>query len=93
MKEILETVIKALVDNQEAVKINAVEGEKSIVYEVKVADEDMGKVIGKDGKIARAIRTLIKALAAKEQKRVYLLWKRGSRLKSALVRKLKRTNV
>ena len=70
MKEILETVIKALVDNQEAVKINAVEGEKSIVYEVKVADEDMGKVIGKDGKIARAIRTLIKALAANEQKRV-----------------------
>lgn len=70
MKEILETVIKALVDSQEAVKINAVEGEKSIVYEVKVADEDMGKVIGKDGKIARAIRTLIKALAAKEQKRV-----------------------
>lgn len=70
MKEILETVIKALVDNQEAVKINAVEGEKSIVYEVKVDDEDMGKVIGKDGKIARAIRTLIKALAAKEQKRV-----------------------
>ena len=70
MKEILETVIKALVDNQEAVKTNAVEGEKSIVYEVKVADEDMGKVIGKDGKIARAIRTLIKALAAKEQKRV-----------------------
>lgn len=70
MKEILEKVIKALVDNQEAVKINAVEGEKSVVYEVKVADEDMGKVIGKDGKIARAIRTLIKALAAKEQKRV-----------------------
>ena len=70
MKEILETVIKALVDNQEAVKINAVEGEKSIVYEVKVADEDMGKVIGKDGKIARAIRTLIIALASKEQKRV-----------------------
>ena len=70
MKEILETVIKALVDNQEAVKINAVEGEKSIVYEVKVADEDMGKVIGIYGKIARAIRTLIKALAAKEQKRV-----------------------
>lgn len=70
MKEILETVIKALVDNQEAVKINAVEGEKSVVYEVKVADEDMGKVIGKDGKIARAIRTLIKALAAKEQQRV-----------------------
>lgn len=70
MKDILEIVIKALVDDQDAVKINAVEGEKSIVYEVKVADEDMGKIIGKDGKIARAIRTLIKALAAKEQKRV-----------------------
>ena len=70
MKEILETIIKALVDNQEAVVINAVEGEKSVVYEVKVADEDMGKVIGKEGKIARAIRTLIKAIAAKEQKRV-----------------------
>ena len=70
MKEILETIIKALVEDTEAVNRNAVEGEKSIVYEVKVAEKDMGKVIGKEGKIARAIRTLIKALAAKEQKRV-----------------------
>ena len=70
MKEILETIIKSLVEDQNSVNINAVEGEKSVVYEVKVAEEDMGKVIGKDGKIARAIRTLIKALAAKEQKRV-----------------------
>ena len=70
MKDILETIIKALVSETEAVNINAVEGEKSVVYEVKVATSDMGKVIGKDGKIARSIRTLIKALAAKEQKRV-----------------------
>lgn len=70
MKDILETIIKALVDDIKAVNINAVEGEKSVVYEVKVAGSDMGKVIGKDGKIARSIRTLIKALAAKEQKRV-----------------------
>ena len=70
MKEILETVIKALVDNQEAVKINAVEGEKSIVYEVKVDDEDMGKVIGRQGKIAKAIRVLMKAYAVKENKKV-----------------------
>lgn len=70
MKDILETIIKALVDDTESVNVNAVEGEKSVVYEVKVAESDMGKVIGKDGKIARSIRTLIKALAAKEQKRV-----------------------
>ena len=70
MKDILETIIKALVEDTEAVEINAVEGEKSIVYEVKVAKDDMGKVIGKEGKMARAIRTLIKSLAAKEQKKV-----------------------
>ncbi len=70
MKDILETIIKALVEDQEAVEINTVEGEKSIVYEVKVAEHDMGKIIGREGKIARSIRTLIKALAAKEQKRV-----------------------
>ena len=70
MKEILETVIKALVDNQEAVKINAVEGEKSVVYEVKVADDDMGKVIGKQGRVARAIRSIMKSIASKEDKKV-----------------------
>lgn len=70
MKEILETIIKNLVSNTEAVSINEVQGEKSIVYEVKVAESDMGKVIGKDGKIAKAIRTVIKAVASKEEKRV-----------------------
>ena len=70
MKEILETIIKNLVSNTEAVSINEVQGEKSIVYEVKVAESDMGKVIGKDGKIARAIRTVVKAVASKDGKRV-----------------------
>lgn len=70
MKELLETMIKSLVTNQEAVSINEVEGEKSIILEVKVAEADMGKVIGKEGRVAKAIRTVVKAIAAKEQKRV-----------------------
>lgn len=56
MKEVLETIIKNLVDNQEAVEVKEVEGEKNIIFEVKVADGDMGKVIGRQGKIAQSIR-------------------------------------
>ena len=70
MKDILETIIKNLVDNKESVSINEIEGETSVVFEVKVADSDMGKVIGKQGKIANAIRTVMKAAAAKESKKV-----------------------
>lgn len=70
MKEILETIILNLVDNKEAVSINEIEGEKSVVYEVKVAENDMGKIIGKQGVIAKSIRTVIKAVATREQKRV-----------------------
>ena len=70
MKEIIETIIENLVENKQAVFVNEVQGEKTIVYEVKVAETDMGKVIGKQGKIAKAIRTLAKAIAAKEQKKV-----------------------
>ena len=70
MKEILETIIINLVDNKEAVSINEIEGEKSVVYEVKVAENDMGKIIGKQGVIAKSIRTVVKAVATKEQKRV-----------------------
>lgn len=70
MKEILETIIKNLVTEIDSVSINEVQGEKSIVYEVKVAQKDMGKVIGKEGKVAKAIREIIKAVAAKEKKRV-----------------------
>ena len=70
MKEILQTIILNLVDNKEAVEIKEIQGEKSIVLEVKVADSDMGKVIGKQGRLSKSIRTLIKAVATKEQKKV-----------------------
>lgn len=70
MKDILETIIKNLVSDKEAVSIHEVEGEKSVIFEVKVADSDMGKVIGKEGRVAKAIRTIVKAVAAKEEKRV-----------------------
>lgn len=70
MKEILEVIIKNLVDNQNEVSINEVTNAKSVCYEVKVAKEDMGKVIGKQGKMAKAIRSVIKAIATKEHKRV-----------------------
>lgn len=70
MKETLETIIKSLTEFPEQVSINEIEGEKSVVFEVKVAETDMGKVIGREGKIAAAIRTVMKALASKEKKRV-----------------------
>lgn len=70
MKETLEIIIKNLVEFPDEVSVKEVSGEKSVVYEVKVAETDMGKVIGREGKIAGAIRTVMKALAAKEQKRV-----------------------
>lgn len=70
MKDILETIIGNLVENKEAISINEIEGQTAIVYEVKVAEEDMGKVIGKQGKIAKSIRTIMKAVASKEQKKV-----------------------
>ena len=70
MKEILEIIISNLVDNKDLVEIKQVEEEKSIVFEVKVAEEDMGKVIGKQGKIAKSIRTIMKSVAGKEQKKV-----------------------
>lgn len=70
MKEILKTIIESLVDNKEAIEINEVDGEKSVVLEVKVDENDMGKVIGRQGKIAKSIRTVMKAVAAKEHKKV-----------------------
>ncbi len=70
MKEILETIVCNLVDNKDAVEIKELEGEKSVVFEVKVADEDMGKIIGKQGSLAKSIRTIMKAVAGREQKKV-----------------------
>ena len=70
MGELVEMIAKALVDNPDEVKVNEVEGTQSIIVELKVAPEDMGKVIGKQGRIAKAIRTVVKAAAVKENKRV-----------------------
>lgn len=70
MKEMLETIIKSLATDLDAVSINEIEGEKIIIYEVKVAQSDMGRIIGKEGKIANSIRTIMKAVAAKENKKI-----------------------
>ncbi|MDY6825646.1 MAG: KH domain-containing protein [Bacillota bacterium] len=70
MKQLLEHLAKALVDDPEQVEVRQVESEKSIILELKVAPDDMGKVIGKKGRIAKAIRTVINAAAVKESKRV-----------------------
>ena len=70
MKELLETIARALVDYPEDVSVNEVEGERSIILELRVSKDDMGKVIGKQGRIAKAIRTVVKAAAVKEDKRV-----------------------
>lgn len=70
MSELVEIIAKALVDNPDKVEVKEVEGEQSIIIELKVAQEDMGKVIGKQGRIAKAIRTVVKAAASKEHKRV-----------------------
>ena len=70
MKEVLEIIIKNLVDNQEAVEVKEVEGEKNIIFEVKVAEEDFGKIIGRQGKIAQSIRTVMKAVANRKDKKV-----------------------
>ncbi|NPV28172.1 MAG: KH domain-containing protein [Firmicutes bacterium] len=72
MRELIELLAKSLVDNSEAVQVNQIEGEKAIIIELKVASEDMGKVIGKQGKIARAIRTLAKATGAKMGRKVFV---------------------
>ena len=63
-------IAKSLVDDPSAVEVNEVEGEKSTIIELKVAQDDMGKVIGKQGRIAKAIRTVVKAAAIKSDKRV-----------------------
>ena len=70
MKEILETIIKSLVEDENAVAITEKEEERNITFEVRVAEKDLGKVIGKQGRIAKSIRTVMKSIAGKEHKRV-----------------------
>lgn len=70
MKELVEVIARSLVDYPEQVEVTETESEKSIVLELRVAQADMGKVIGKQGRIAKAIRTVVKAAASKEEKKV-----------------------
>ena len=70
MKELVEVIAKALVDDPDSVVVNDREEKKTTILEVHVADSDMGKVIGKQGRIAKAIRSVVKAAAAKEDKKV-----------------------
>ncbi len=70
MKELLEVIAKNLVDHPEDVVVTEVQGEKSLILELKVAPDDMGKVIGKQGRIAKAIRTVVKAAAVHEDKHI-----------------------
>ncbi|MBE6036738.1 MAG: KH domain-containing protein [Clostridiales bacterium] len=70
MVELVEAIAKSLVDHPESVSVKEVEGRQAMVIELTVAPEDMGKVIGKQGRIAKAIRTVVKAAATKENKKV-----------------------
>ena len=70
MKQVLETIIKNIVENQEAVSINEKAEADRITFEVKVAETDMGRVIGRQGKVANSIRTVMKALGSRDRKRV-----------------------
>lgn len=72
MGELVELIAKSLVDNPESVQVKEIEGSQSMIIELKVAPGDMGKIIGKQGRIAKAIRTVVKAAAIKENKRVVI---------------------
>lgn len=70
MKELVEVIARALVDNPDEVVVTETEKDGEIFVELKVAPSDMGKVIGKQGRIAKAIRSVVKAAASKEEKKV-----------------------
>jgi len=72
LKDLVEHIAKVLVDNPDAVQINEIEGEQTSVIELKVAKEDLGKIIGKEGRTAKAIRTILGAASSKLRKRVVL---------------------
>ncbi len=72
MKELIEFIAKSLVEKPELVEVHEVQGDKTVIVELKVAQEDMGKVIGKQGKTARSMRTLLNVIAAKVRKKAVL---------------------
>ena len=71
-KELVEYIVRSLVDQPESVEVNVVEGEKSTILELRVSPDDIGKVIGKQGRIARALRTILSATATKSGKHASL---------------------
>jgi predicted RNA-binding protein YlqC (UPF0109 family) len=72
LKELIEFIAKALVDNPDMVKVSEIEGEKTSVFELSVSKDDLGKVIGKQGRTARAMRTILSAASTKVRKRAVL---------------------
>jgi len=72
MKELVEYIAKSLVDDPSQVKVTEIEGATSVILELSVAPEDMGRVIGRNGRVANAMRTLLRVIAAKQGKRVTL---------------------
>ncbi len=71
-KELVEYIVRSLVDHPEAVEVNVVEGEKSTILELRVSQDDLGKVIGKQGRIAKALRTILSATTTKTGKHTSL---------------------
>ena len=69
MKDLVEVIAKSLVDNPSEVHVNEIQGEQDLILELRVAPEDMGKVIGKQGRVAKAIRTVVKAAALNEDRK------------------------
>ncbi len=72
MKELIEYVAKALVDNPSEVQVTEIIGATSVILELRVAQDDMGRIIGRSGRVANAMRTLLRVMAAKQGKRVTL---------------------
>ena len=72
MKDLVEFLVKNLVNNPDGVEVTELEKEKEIVYTIKVDDEDFGKIIGRSGKVATALRTVIKTASKKQNKRVFV---------------------
>ncbi|WP_053366176.1 KH domain-containing protein [Bacillus sp. FJAT-27245] len=72
MKQLIETIVKPLVDFPEDVRVNVMEEDQRVTYQLSVNKSDMGKVIGKQGRVAKAIRTVVYAAGASEQKKLFL---------------------
>jgi uncharacterized protein len=72
LKDMVEYIVKRLVDNPDAVNVSEISGEQATIIELRVASEDLGKVIGKEGRTARSLRTLVHAAATKDRKRAVL---------------------